>query len=134
MVFAHLNTHVEGWGGGWDEHLFRYIPTHYPHFYILVFVTIILSLILTVKRRSFQETFTALWIFGIIVPLSLAATKVFNYTLQIIPAILIVFSSTIISCLKGLKNTPNSGKQEYRVITLVHTSAMLTLILFSGSI
>ena len=79
-----------------------------------------------------QETFTALWIFGIIVPLSLATTKVYNYTLQIIPAILIVFSSTIISCLKGLKNTPDSEKQEYRIITLVHTSGMLTFLLFSG--
>ena len=31
-----------------------------------------------------------------------------------------------------MKNTPDSEKQEYHIITLVHTSGMLTLLLFSG--
>jgi hypothetical protein len=117
---------VEGWGGPWDFHLFHYIPTHYPHFYIIAFLTIILSLYLALRRRTFQDIYIALWIFGVILPFSLFSTKVYNYTAQIMPAVFIGFSSAFIGCLTSSK------KKEYQIITLAYASAMMTLMLFSG--
>ena len=92
-VLDHLNTGVEIWAKPWDHHLFHYMPPHYPYWYLIIFVSFFFLLAFAVKNRRLNDLYVALWVAGVVVPLSMSVSKVPAGTDIAAPALLLCFSA-----------------------------------------
>ena len=93
MVLAHVSSQVENWDRPWDFHLFGYIPGHYPFLYLVIFASSLFLIISVVKRREISDCYLALWIFVVLIPLSISISKVPAGADIAIPAFLICFAA-----------------------------------------
>ena len=92
MILAHLNTEVEIWERAWDFHLFQYMPTHYPHLFLLIFTSFFFLLYFAFRDRELCDWYVISWILVVIIPLSISTSKVPAGTDIAIPALVLCFS------------------------------------------
>lgn len=121
MVLAHLHTEVEIWKRPWDFHLFGYMPSHYPYWYLIIFVSFFFLLIFAIKNRKLGDLYIALWIVGVVFPLSISTSKVPAGTDIAVPALLLCFSAVCFRIIQG----------EYRVATIGYFALVFSLFFLS---
>jgi len=93
MVLAHLYTQVEIWQKPWDCHLFEYMPSHYPYWYLIIFVSFFFLSAFAMKGRTLSDLYIILWVIIVVLPLSMSVSKVPAGTDIATPALLICFAA-----------------------------------------
>ena len=121
MIVAHLNTEVEVWERPWDFHLFQYMPSHYPHWYLIIFVSFFFLLAFAIRDRKLGDIYTVLWIIVVVFTLSLSASKVPAGTDIAVPALLLCFSAV---CFRMIQS-------KYRVTAIGYFALVFSLFFLS---
>jgi 4-amino-4-deoxy-L-arabinose transferase-like glycosyltransferase len=85
-VFTHLGQGVENWGGPWDRLFFDYLILLYHNFYVPLIVAGVSLLGTTIVRRKMPLWFLYAWLFGVLAPHAISATKTPSATLIAMPA------------------------------------------------
>ena len=85
-VFTHLGRGVENWGGPWDRLFFDYLITLYNAFYTPLIAAGVALLGTTLASRRLAPWFLHAWLFGVLAPHAVSATKTPSATLIAMPA------------------------------------------------
>jgi 4-amino-4-deoxy-L-arabinose transferase-like glycosyltransferase len=85
-VFTHLGSGVENWGGPWDRLYFDYLITLYQGFYTPIIVAGVVLLGSAIVTRRISLWFLYAWLFGVLGPHAVAASKTPSATLIAMPA------------------------------------------------
>ena len=85
-VFTHLGQGVENWGGPWDRLVFDYLITLYNAFYTPLIAAGVALLGTAMARRRLPLWFLYAWLFGVLAPHAISATKTPSATLIAMPA------------------------------------------------
>jgi 4-amino-4-deoxy-L-arabinose transferase-like glycosyltransferase len=85
-VLAHLGQGVENWGGPWDRLFFDYLITLYHAFYPALIASGVALLGSALIARRMPLWFVFAWLFGVLAPHAVSATKTPSATLIAMPA------------------------------------------------
>ena len=85
-VFTHLGEGVENWGGPWDRLVFDYLITLYHLFYTPLIVAGLALLGTAWSGRRMPLWLLYAWLFGVLAPHAVSATKTPSATLIAMPA------------------------------------------------
>jgi hypothetical protein len=97
---AHLYTHVENWAAPLDGYLFDYAIRNFPWFYV---PSLMAAGLMTWRglRGDRSDLFVALWVWGGLIPLSLATSKMPSASLIVLPAFALALGRLVMLALAG---------------------------------
>ncbi len=94
-VFAHLGQGVENWGGPWDRLVFDYLLVLYNGFYTPLIAAGFALLATAWKCRRMPLWLLYAWLFGVLAPHTISATKTPSATLIAMPAAFLLLGHLI---------------------------------------
>ena len=98
--WSHLNSHVESWGAPLDGYFFDYAIRNFPWFYVPG-LTAVGLMTWRGLRGDRSDLFVALWVWGGLIPLSLATSKTPSASLIVLPAFALAFGRLVMLALAG---------------------------------
>ena len=100
-VFTHLGSGVENWGGPWDRVFFDYLVTLYQGFYAPILAAGVVLLGRAWASRRLPLWFLYAWLFGVLAPHAVSATKTPSATLIAMPAAFLLLARMILEGWRG---------------------------------
>ncbi len=100
-VFTHLGQGVENWGGPWDRLFFDYLITLYHAFYTPLIVAGLVLFGSAWRERRLSLWMVYAWLFGVLAPHAVSATKTPSATLIAMPAGFLLLAQLIAEGWRG---------------------------------
>ena len=100
-VFTHLGSGVENWGAPWDRLFFDYLITLYQGFYTPMIAAGVALLGSALATRRMPLWFLYAWLFGVLAPHAVSATKTPSATLIAMPAAFLLLAHLIAEGWRG---------------------------------
>jgi hypothetical protein len=94
----HLTVDVEGWKAPWDRHLFDYMVQQAPWLYLLLLIAIGVAMCYALSG-GLGDAFVVAWVCCVVLPFSVAASKVPALTVIALPALLLAFARVVVRAL-----------------------------------
>ncbi len=100
-VFTHLGSGVENWGAPWDRLFFDYLITLYQGFYPPLIAAGVALLGTALATRRMPLWFLYAWLFGVLAPHAVSASKTPSATLIAMPAGFLLLAALIAEGWRG---------------------------------
>ena len=100
-VFAHLGRGIENWGGPWDRLFFDYLIALYHAYYPALIASGVALLGTALATRRMPLWFLFAWLFGVLAPHAISATKTPSATLIAMPAAFLLLAHLIAEGWRG---------------------------------